>query len=87
MQPSPRAPLESLLADLYQRETDLDGQLGELNEQIEGLRGMNKPIGQRRLAKFEQLREAFWATKLRIAQLKAQQPDTLRRDGSAPGDF
>ena len=87
MQPSPRAPIESLLADLFQREKDLDGQLGELGEEIEELRAMNKPLGQRRLARYDQLCEAYWTVKHRLAQLQVQRPDWRPPGVSAPGDF
>lgn len=87
MQPSPRAPIESLLAELYQREQDLAGQLGELEEEIEKRRALNKPFGKRRLARHDQLREAYWAVKLRFAQLRAQRPEWLPPGVSAPGDF
>jgi len=87
VQPSPRAPIESLLAELHQREKDLAGQLGELEEEIEKRRALNQPFGQRRLARYEQLREAYWAVKLRLGQLQAQRPGWLPPGVSAPGDF
>jgi hypothetical protein len=87
VQPSPRAPIESLLAELSQREKDLDGQLGELGEEIEELRALNKPIGKRRLARHDQLREAYWTVKLRLAQIQAQRPDWRPPGVSAPGAF
>ena len=64
VQPSPRAPIESLLAELYQREKDLAGQLGELEEEIEKRRALNQPFGQQRLTRHDQLRQAYWAVVL-----------------------
>jgi hypothetical protein len=87
VQPSPRAPIESLLAELDQREKDLAGQLGELEEEIEKLRILKKPFGQRRLTRYDRLRESYWAVKLRLAQLRAQRPGWLPPGVSAPGDF
>ncbi len=87
MQPSPRAPIESLLAELYQREKDLAGQLGELEEEIEELRALNKPFGQRRLTRHDQLRQAYWAVKQRLALLQTKRPGWLPPGVSAPGDF
>jgi uncharacterized membrane protein YccC len=87
VQPSSRAPIESLLAELYQRQKDLDGQLGELDEEIGELRALNKPIGQRRLAKHDRLLETCSTIKQRFDQLQAQQPDWLPPGVSAPGDF
>jgi hypothetical protein len=87
VQPSPRAPIESLLAELYQREKDLAGQLGELEEEIEKRRALNQPFGQQRLTRHDQLRQAYWAVKQRLAQLQAQRPGWLPPGVSAPGDF
>jgi hypothetical protein len=87
VQPSPRAPIESLLAALYQREQDLEGQLRELEQDIEALSALNQPIGQRRLAQHDKLREAYWTAKRRFAQLKTQRPDWLPPGVSTPGDF
>jgi len=85
--PSPRAPIENLLAELFQREKDLDGQLGERGEEIEELRALNKPIGKRRLTRHDQLRVAYWTVKGRFAQLQAQRPDWRPPGASAPGNF
>ena len=87
VQPSPRAPIESLLAELSQREKDLHGQLGELGEEIDELRAQHKPIGQRRITRFDQLREAYWTVKHRLAQLQSQRPDWQPPGVTAPGDF
>ncbi len=87
VQPSPRAPIESLLADLYQREKDLAGQLGELEEEIEERRALNKPFGKRRLARHDQLRQAYWAVKQRLALLQTKRPGWIPPGVSAPGDF
>jgi hypothetical protein len=87
VQPSPRAPIESLLADLYQREKDLAGQLGELEEEIEERRALNKPFGKRRLARHDQLRQAYWAVKQRLALLQTTRPEWIPPGVSAPGDF
>lgn len=87
VQPSPRAPIESLLAELYQREKDLAGQLGELEEEIEERRALNKLLGKRRLARHDQLRQAYWAVKQRLAQLQPKRPGWIPPGVSAPGDF
>jgi len=87
VQPSPRAPIESLLAELYQREKDLAGQLGELEEEIEERRALNKPLGKRRLARHDQLRQAYWAVKQRLALLQNKRPGWIPPGVSAPGDF
>ena len=87
MQPSPCAPIESLLAELYQREKDLDGQIGELDEDIEQRRTLNKPISQRRLAKLNRLLKTLGTVNQRFAKLQAQRPDWLPPGVSAPGDF
>lgn len=87
VQPSPRAPIESLLADLHQREQDLAGELSELEEEIEERRALNKPLGKRRLARHDQLRQAYWAVKQRLVQLQAKRPGWLPPGVSAPDDF
>ena len=87
VQPSSRAPIESLLAELYQREKDLDGQIGELDEEIEQRRTLDKPIGPRRLAKLNRLLETLGTVKQRFDKLQAQRPDWLPPGVSAPGDF
>jgi uncharacterized membrane protein YccC len=87
VQPSSRAPIESLLAELYQREKDLDGQIGELDEEIDQRRTLNKPIGPRRLAKLNRLLETLRTVKQRFDKLQAQRPDWLPPGVSAPGDF
>ncbi len=87
VQPSPRAPIENLLAELHQREKDLAGQLGELEEEIEERRALNKPIGKRRLTRHDQLRQAYWTVEARLSLLRTKRPEWLPPGVSAPGDF
>ena len=87
MQPSPRAPIESLLADLWQRQKDLDGQIGELEQEIGELRALHRPIGKRRQEKLDQLLLTLDTVKEQFERLQAQRPDWLPPGVSAPGDF
>ncbi len=87
VQLSPRAPIECLLADLWQRQKDLEGQLGELQEEIGERRALHRPIGKRRLEKLDRLLLTLDTVKEQSERLQARQPNWLPPGVSAPGDF
>jgi chromosome segregation ATPase len=69
MPASASALLKSQIATLHRQERDIEGQLRDLEEEIDELRALHRPIGQRRFPKHDRLREAYWAVKDRLATL------------------
>ena len=87
MPASASIPLKSQLAALRRQERDLEGQLRDLEEEIDELRALHRPIGQRRFAKHDRLREAYWTVKDSLATLQTQLPNGQPNAVPAANDF
>lgn len=87
VQLSPRASIETQLADLHRRERELLGEMGDAAQQIETLQLRDRPVGARLTKRLQRAQEAYWPVKARFDELWARMPEWCPPGVSAPGDF